>query len=117
MAQQTISLGTIANDHTGDTIRLGGQKINANFTELYTTKLDSVGAGTNVSIDNTDPINPIINVTALQSGDNISELTNDSNFITIGDVPSYTFEEGIVEDLGIIKLGGEITEYRTIDFD
>lgn len=35
MAQQTISLGTSANDGTGDSLRDGGTKINANFTELY----------------------------------------------------------------------------------
>jgi hypothetical protein len=35
MAQQTINLGTVADDGTGDTLRAGGTKINANFTELY----------------------------------------------------------------------------------
>lgn len=37
MAQQTINIGTIANDNTGDTLRGAGQKINDNFTELYTS--------------------------------------------------------------------------------
>ena len=35
MAKQSISLGTSANDGTGDTLRDAGQKINENFTELY----------------------------------------------------------------------------------
>ena len=35
MAQQTINIGTIANDNTGDTLRGAGQKINDNFDELY----------------------------------------------------------------------------------
>ncbi len=35
MAQQTINVGAVANDGTGDDGRTGGQKINANFTELY----------------------------------------------------------------------------------
>lgn len=35
MAMQTINLGAALNDGTGDTLRAGGQKINANFTELY----------------------------------------------------------------------------------
>jgi len=38
MAKQIISIGTIANDNTGDTIRVGGDKINDNFTELYDAK-------------------------------------------------------------------------------
>jgi hypothetical protein len=36
MAQQTINLGAVANDGSGDTLRDGGDKINDNFTELYT---------------------------------------------------------------------------------
>lgn len=35
MAQQTINLGAGPNDNTGDDLRTGGGKINANFTELY----------------------------------------------------------------------------------
>jgi hypothetical protein len=35
MAQQTINIGTIANDNTGDTLRGAGEKINNNFDELY----------------------------------------------------------------------------------
>lgn len=35
MAQQTINIGTVPNDGTGDTLREGGDKINDNFTELY----------------------------------------------------------------------------------
>ena len=35
MAQQTLNLGASADDGTGDSLRVGGGKINANFTELY----------------------------------------------------------------------------------
>ena len=35
MAKQTLGLGTSANDNTGDTLRVGGDKINDNFAELY----------------------------------------------------------------------------------
>ena len=35
MAKKVISVGTTANDGTGDTLRLGAQSINDNFTELY----------------------------------------------------------------------------------
>lgn len=56
MAQQTINLGTTADDDTGDNLRSGGTKINANFSELYSgkantsQKLDDFGAPD----DNTD---------------------------------------------------------------
>lgn len=35
MTKQTISLGSAANDGTGDTLRQAGQKINDNFDEVY----------------------------------------------------------------------------------
>lgn len=35
MTQQIINVGTSPNDNTGDPLRTGGQKANANFTELY----------------------------------------------------------------------------------
>jgi hypothetical protein len=47
MAQQTINIGTVANDLTGDPLRTAGSKINANFTELYasvTTALANAAA-------------------------------------------------------------------------
>ena len=37
MAIQTIGLGTVADDGTGDTLRIAGDKINDNFNEVYTT--------------------------------------------------------------------------------
>ena len=36
MAFQSIEIGTAANDGTGDTLRTGGDKINDNFSEIYT---------------------------------------------------------------------------------
>lgn len=35
MARQALNLGTVANDGTGDTLRVAGDKINDNFLELY----------------------------------------------------------------------------------
>ena len=35
MSRQNISIGTTANDGTGDTLRSAGSKINANFVEIY----------------------------------------------------------------------------------
>ena len=42
MANQTIGLGSVADDGTGDTLRAAGDKINDNFLELY----NSLGDGT-----------------------------------------------------------------------
>lgn len=43
MPQQTINIGSAPDDGTGDTLRVGGDKINDNFTELYTDKADKAG--------------------------------------------------------------------------
>ena len=45
MAKQTISIGSTPNDGTGSTIRAGGDLINDNFNEIYTT----FGDGTNLN--------------------------------------------------------------------
>ena len=35
MAQQTLNVGSNANDGTGDNLRAAMQKVNENFTDLY----------------------------------------------------------------------------------
>ena len=40
MAQTVINIGTVANDGTGDGIRVAGIGINTNFTELF--KLEQI---------------------------------------------------------------------------
>lgn len=44
MAQQTINLGAAPDDGTGDTLRVGGDKINDNFDELYDETLKLKGS-------------------------------------------------------------------------
>ena len=51
MAKQTIGIGTAANDNTGDTLRVGGDKINDNFNELYS----AIGNGTSLTVNLTNP--------------------------------------------------------------
>jgi len=65
MAKQTISIGSTPNDGTGSTIRAGGDLINDNFNEIYTT----FGDGTNLNAGV---------ITGKQEG------TNFSNSIMIG---------------------------------
>ena len=51
MAKQLLNIGATANDNTGDTLRSGGDKINDNFTELYT----AIGNGATVGISIANP--------------------------------------------------------------
>ena len=62
MAKQVINVGLTANDGTGDSLRSGAQKINENFTELYTflgnpatgqlSMVSTVRSGAGITIDN-----------------------------------------------------------------
>ena len=58
MPKQTIFRGTVANDGTGDNLRFGAEKINDNFTELYTLLGDgsTLSAGTIVTTTETQTI-------------------------------------------------------------
>lgn len=47
MVKKVIDLGTTPNDNTGSSLRLGGEFINDNFSEIYT----ALGTGTALSID------------------------------------------------------------------
>jgi hypothetical protein len=49
MARQIINTGTVANDGTGDTLRVAGTKINENFAELYSTVGGDVGGSTRLT--------------------------------------------------------------------
>lgn len=53
MARQNIGIGTSANDGTGDTLRIAGEKINENFVELY-QKLGSDSNALSTGITLTD---------------------------------------------------------------
>jgi hypothetical protein len=77
MAQQTIGIGSVANDGFGDPLRTGGDKINDNFTELYTALATSAGlaailgdeTGSGLAVFNNTPtlITPVLGVAAATS--------------------------------------------------
>ena len=47
MAKQIVGIGSSANDGTGDTLRVGADKINDNFNEIYA----ALGNGSSVLTD------------------------------------------------------------------
>ena len=51
MSKQSLNLGASANDNTGDTLRIGGDKINDNFNEIYT----ALGNGVNLTVSLLNP--------------------------------------------------------------
>lgn len=55
MAQQTINIGAAPDDGTGDTLRVGGDKINDNFTELYAADA-ALGTASALDVDPDDTL-------------------------------------------------------------
>ena len=79
MAKQTINIGSVANDGTGDPLRTAFDKINDNFDELYSDDLGDVGsiiAGTGISVD--------------QATGNVTVTNSEPNATHTGDVTGAT---------------------------
>lgn len=123
MAQQVLNVGTTVNDGTGDTGRAGGIKINANFTELYTTTstltADLATTNTNITTLNAtvteNTTQQVLDKTTSYTGvngDNRRFITFDSASATTYTVPSTAAVgwECAVMQLGIgqttIAVGG-----------
>ena len=84
MAQQTIGLGTVDNDGTGDSAKVAFDKVNDNFTELYTGKSDTGHTHTAANItDFSEAVDDRVNA-LLVAGSNVTLTYNDgANTLTI----------------------------------
>ena len=78
MAQQTINIGTIANDNTGDTLRGAGEKINDNFDEIY------------AALPMTAPSTWVPTLTDSGGGRTFSFTVNTARHTSIGFVSTFT---------------------------
>lgn len=74
MAQQIVNLGTAANDGTGDPLRTAFNKINQNFSELYSTG----AAGANFDLTGNE-------IVATNSNGNIELVPNGSGRVVVVD--------------------------------
>ena len=89
MAQQTINIGSVANDGTGDPLRTAFDKVNDNFTELYLDDagdVNSVTAGTGISVNQTTGAVVVTN----DAPDQTVALTAGQNVTITGTYPSFT---------------------------
>jgi hypothetical protein len=113
MAKQDIGVGTTANDGTGDNLRAGAQKVNANFAEVYTL----LGDGTTLSSDtvtlntatqtltNKTLTAPQINSPTITSG-NVATSFDMNGTELILDVDADTSITADTDDIIHFKLGG-----------
>ena len=75
MARETINIGVVANDGTGDTFRIAGQKINNNFEELY-TNFEATELGDGIDLDGN-------NIIGTRSNDNINFIPAGTGIVTM----------------------------------
>jgi hypothetical protein len=120
MAKQIINLGNALNDGTGDVLRIGGQKINSNFTELYNALGSESGAplsivsglvagnGIIVSSKTGDVL-----ITAQTATSNVAGVVKIGTGLTITDgtisAPVYTLPIADGNILGGIKVGARLS--------
>lgn len=78
MAKQTVNIGTIPNDGTGDVLRTAFDKLNDNFDEVYAF------TGGAQYVDGTYTVGSPLSIT---SGSRV-KITCDNNTIIDGDVPA-----------------------------
>ena len=86
MTKQIIETGSLANDGTGDTLRTGAQKINANFTELYNSIYSlptaGVGAGGTLGGVKVDGTSVVINSGVISTTSATAPASTTDNAIT-----------------------------------
>lgn len=120
MAQQTINIGTTANDGTGDPLRSAFDKINDNFTELYndesTAEVNSITAGDGLIGDSTtgDVTLDIVGGDGITANADEIEVSVDDSTIEL----SASDGSGVVriKDDGVTyaKMGAEFTTAAAI---
>ena len=77
MAKQVINIGTTANDGTGDPLRSAFDKVNDNFTELYTDDAGDVGSITATAPIVRDSATGAVTISLADLGVTTGKLAND----------------------------------------
>lgn len=66
------------------------------------TKVASVTSGTNITVDNADPVNPIINLNAAISGVSVNGVT----LSNAGSITNYLAEDGTYQPVPVVSVFG-----------
>jgi len=113
MANQILALGTTADDGTGDNLRVGGDKINDNFLELYTALGDGDAIASGISASATvislvDPnISGTIAGTFAISGTQTAATITTLNSTTVNAGTATIAAGSITDSSGAISFGNE----------
>jgi len=119
MAKQSIGLGTVADDGTGDTLRNAGDKINDNFDELYTSLGDgSTLTSVAVTAINNATANELVTIGATTTeldaeanltfdGSTLSFANSGTNYLTISNSSNDAVITSGVQDKDILFKGDD----------
>ena len=100
MAIQIIGIGTVADDGTGDSLRVAGDKINDNFNEIYTTLGDGSTLNTGVTAVNNATANELVTI-----GATTTELDAEANLTFDGPTLAVTGNITVPNDGDIGSVG------------
>ena len=103
MAIQTIGIGTVADDGTGDSLRAAGDKINDNFSEIYTALGDGSSlTSTAITALNNATANELVTVGATTTElDAEANLTFDGSTLAVtGNITATTIT--LSNDAGLL---------------
>ncbi len=98
MAKQNINIGAAANDRRGDSLRAAFQKVNANFTDLY-TQVENISTSEGVDLTGyatEQYVNDAVDAI---------EIPDVSNFITAADIPT-DFKGSVFADDSTLLVDG-----------
>ena len=117
MAYQSIGIGTTADDGTGDSLRIGADKVNDNFSEIYTLIGNGTALTSGLSASATVVTlgSPVINTPTIagvvggtQTSATITTLTNTTLNTTTVNAGTATLAAGSLTDSsGAIDFGNE----------
>lgn len=126
MAVQSINIGTIANDGSGDSLRVAFDKVNQNFNELdgrfsFTNSVENLGNGT--ALYHTKE-NNVLYFKTLVGGTNVS-LSATDNEVTINSDENFTIQadndsvniSGAGKNFGIKGIGNIDTAISGTDIN
>jgi hypothetical protein len=108
MAIQTLGLGSVADDGTGDTLRIAGDKINDNFLDVYTV----LGDGTTLSTP-APSASPTFTGTLVAADANIGDdlsLISDGAILSFGENSEVSFTH--VHNTGLLLNSTSVIQFN-----
>jgi len=105
MSKLVINTGSNPNDGTGDSLRDGADKINANFTEIYS----ALGPNTSLSVGFG---RTVIGISATTFNVGVGSTNPTSKFQVLGDLSATSYRLGSTE---IVSSAGQLKNISSLD--